>query len=36
MGMFTFFPFLFVIFYLAILGGIFYLIYTWAKYMTKI
>ena len=29
--MFTFLPFLFVLFYLAILGGIFYLVYTWVN-----
>ncbi len=31
MGLFTFFPILIVIVYLAILFGIFYLIYTWVN-----
>ncbi len=31
MGLFTFLPFFFVLFYLAILGGIFYLVYTWVN-----
>lgn len=31
MGMLTFLPLLFVMFYLAILAGLFYLVYTWVN-----
>ena len=31
MGLFAIFPFLFILFYLAILASIFYLFYTWVQ-----
>jgi hypothetical protein len=31
MGIFSFFPFLIIIIYLAIIIGVFYLIYTWVN-----